>query len=308
MTALKEKRARLISLAKSWNGPAGAIEGRPQRRQIGVEPFLAWAYLRELPKTRVAPQGPEAARSAWLKIERWFEELSLAGLDDNSFGVVPDFCSQGQPHQDAIEAHDAVCRLDDLDIVLPDDWSPISDLEDLDGHAAGLPARALDVLCARDRDGALQLRAPTRQLVFHHAIMGGCPDWRIEPPAARVVTEYGRPKYFRREVIWFDGADGPIAHEIEVDGFCRKRRAPLPDAYTKTKLDPDPLPGVVARGEYEIWRSALDWLVEDLRGRCEDFEVMPSERPWRPWETGESRRRRVLRDLGESRCVSLRRA
>jgi hypothetical protein len=285
MTGLKEKRARLISLATRWNGSTEPVERPATRRRIGIEEFLTWAYLRELPKTRAATKGPQPAKSAWRMIERWFDELSLARMDDNAFGVVPDFFSQGLPH---------------LDIGLPEDWAPISDLADLGGHAIGLPARALEVLCARDRDGGMQLRSPTRQLVFHHAIMGGCPDWRIEPPVPRIVTEYGRPKYFRRDVVWFDGVDGPIAHEIEVDGFCRKRRAPLPDAYTKTELDPDPLPGVVARGEYEIWRSALDWLVDDLRDRCENFEIMPTERPLRPWETGQGKRGRVLRDANEN--------
>jgi hypothetical protein len=304
MSGVKEKRARLICLAKAWKGPAGTIERPAHRRRIGIEEFLSWAYQRELPKTRWIARGPAAPRSAWRTIERWAEELSLARMNDNTFGVTPDLCSQGLPHPDAIQAHEAVCRLDDLDVGLPEDWAPIFDLGDLDGHAAALPARALDALFARDRSGAMQLRASARQLVFHHAIMGGCPDWRIEPPIARILTEYGRPKYFRRHIVWFDGADGPIAHEVEIDGFCRKTRRPLPDAYTKTELDPDPLPGVVARGEYEIWRSALDWLAEDLRERCEVFEILPSDRPWRPWETGDVKRGRVLRDVSGKRAFT----
>jgi hypothetical protein len=307
MSDVKLRRAAVIDLARSWGGPSGVATKPARKTSRGIEELLAWAYRRELPKMqRIAAGSPELMRSGWLRVEQWAEELSLK-LDDNRFGVVPDFASDGLPHEDAIRVHEAVCRLDNLDLGMPDDWSPLDDLSDMGGHKAGLPARALDRLCSMDADGARRLRCSPRRLVFKHAILGGCPDWRIDEPEVKLVSEHGRPKWFLREMIWLDGLNGPVAYEVEVDG-CDKWRHPKPGAYQKTYLDPDPLDGVVARGEYEIWRSALDMLVEDLRGRLREFEPAPSERPLRPWVEKAPPRGRVLRDLTPRSPVASRKA
>lgn len=298
MSGVKLKRARLIELARSWTGPAGVVETSARKTPRGIEDLLSWAYLRELPKMQsLAGRGPQLIRSGWLRVEQWLEELSLAGLDDNRFGVVPDLASNGLPHVDAIAVHEAVCRLDELDLGMPDCWSPLEDMSDMGGHRAGLPILALDRLCPMGPDGERRLRSSPRRLVFKHAILGGCPDWRIDEPEVKIVTEHGRPKWFLRETLWFDGPDGPqtVPHEVERDGLDRSRRIPLPGAYQKTFLDPDPLDGVVARGEYEIWRSALDMLIEDLRGKTSAFEPVASERPMRPWMEKQPTRGRVLR-------------
>jgi hypothetical protein len=43
-------------------------------------------------------------------------------------------------------------------------------------------------------------------------------------------------------------------HDVEVDGFCPKRRWPLPDAYRKYTLEPDPTFAIQGRIEWEAWR------------------------------------------------------
>ncbi|ATQ67805.1 hypothetical protein CQW49_07790 [Methylosinus trichosporium OB3b] len=274
------------------------MAARPKARERrGIEDLLAWAYLRELPKTAMRrTDGPKLWRSGWMKVEEWLEELSLAGPNENRFGVVPDLSVMTAPHEDALRVHEAVCRLDELDIGVPDDWSPCAELGDLDGHGAALPGLALARLCVTGADGVPRLRRSARALVFRHAILGGCPDWEIDPPQVRVVSEYGRPKWFLREVMWFDGVDGQVAHEVEIDG-CDKWGHARPGAYQKTYLDPDPVDGVVGRGEYEIWRWALDLLVEDLAGLLVDFEAVASDRPMRPWVEAAPRKGRTLRDL-----------
>lgn len=310
MGDVKLRREKLIALARSWDGPAGVVERPAEKTRRGIEDLLAWAYLRELPKMQsFAGGGPELMRSGWLRVEQWLDELSLAGLDDNRFGVVPDLAVSGLPHDDALAAHEAVCRLDDLDLGMPEDWSPLEDLSDMGGHKPGLPAMALDRLCVTQAGGERRLRSSPRRLVFRHAILGGCPDWRIDEPEVKIVSEHGRPKWFVREVMWFDGPDGPatVPHEVERDGLDRMRRIPLPGAYQKTYLDPDPLDGVVARGEYEIWRSALDMLVGDLRGTLREFEAVASDRPMRPWVEKAPPRGRVLRDLTKRDAAPIRR-
>lgn len=95
----------------------------------------------------------------------------------------------------------------------------------------------------------------------------------------------GKPRWFRRLPVTSEGAFGPVTEEIEWDGFDHKRRRPFPDAYTKSYLDPDPVPVVPGRAEYELWRAALDLLVDDLSGTLESREPLASPRPRQPWET-----------------------
>ena len=291
------KRQAVVRLALGWNGAMTAREKPKQKRAMDIEALLAWAYGQELPKVPRLDAAPAGFRCAWDKVAEWAEELSLAGLDDNRFGVVPDLFAQSLPHSDALLVHDAVCRLDEFALSLPDDWSPLDDLGDMDGHAAGVARDALDALTILNREGVRRLRRAPRRLVVKHALLGGAPDWHIDAPQVRTVSENGREKWFVREVIVADSLSGPVSMEIEVDGFDERRRIPKPNAYRKTFLDPDPTLGCVGRAEYEVWRAALDVLAEDLRGQMEDFEVVSSGRPFRPWVDGEPKPARVLPDL-----------
>ncbi|HUO55085.1 MAG TPA: hypothetical protein VMU18_10105, partial [Rhodoblastus sp.] len=141
-------------------------------------------------------------------------------------------------------------------------------------------------------DGLRRLRRTPRRLVVRHALLGGAPEWRIDPP--EVVVD---PRWYVREVIRVGTLTGFMEQEIEADGFDKVRRVPKPGAYRKTFLEPDPRDGVVSRAEYEVWRAALDVLFEDLRGTLSAFDVQPCGLPMRPWEEGEAVPARVLPDL-----------
>ncbi len=282
------RRQNVINLARDWRGPQGVVSRDDPLPVIDVEKLLRWAYRDELPKTPrmklMLAAGPRDSRGTGaVKADQAGE---LWAVIENDFGVVPDpFAAEG-PHADARAVHEAVCALDAVTLDLPDDWSPLADLGDLHGHAAALCARAMARLTKVDPDGARRLRASPRRLIMYHAIMGGIPDWEIEPPAVEVVkTANGMPRWFVKKLVPFDGPCGRVENEVEVDGFDRKRRVPVDGAYQKTVLEPDPTDGVVARAEWEVWRAALDLVTEDLRGRLTKWDVVASSRPVRPWET-----------------------
>jgi len=279
----KERREKLIALARSWQGPQGCADKPAAKRKIDIEALLRWAYREELPKIARQAEGPQGYARAWDAVDRWAEELSLK-LDDNRFGVVPDFSAALPPHEDALAVHAAMIRLDQLELSIPDGWNPLSDIA-LGDHEAPAIAAALEDLTSIDKDGVNRLKVTPRRLVFKHAILGGCPVTEIDVPETRFVCVGGEPKWFRRELRAVETCDGGSRmEEIEVDGFDHKWRMPKPDAYRKTYLDPDPQGGIVGRAEYELWHAALGVLYEDLLGMLQAHEVTACERPMRPWE------------------------
>jgi hypothetical protein len=137
----------------------------------------------------------------------------------------------------------------------------------------------------RDEAGRARLKQRPRTLMQRCAIMGP-PVWEADMPMPREFTgPDGRPRWFRRVTI----PVGPDGHpyEIEVDGFDAKRRRPAPDAYRKFVWDPDPVGIAVDRAEWELWRACLDMLMDDPALRLETITLVRSNRPLRPWESGE---------------------
>jgi hypothetical protein len=142
--------------------------------------------------------------------------------------------------------------------------------------------------------------------VFRQAILGGCLDYEAEQPEVKTLCgENGHPKYFVRRLVTSAYSDVPF--EVEADGWSYSSRRPVTGAYTKTFLDPDPVEAGVGRGEYEIWRAALDILAQDLAGLAA-HEVLPCERPLRPWESGEFEDPCILPDLQPGRVAVAARA
>ncbi|RFB80416.1 hypothetical protein [Methylovirgula sp. 4M-Z18] len=298
----KLRRQAVIEMARRWNGCTRYVQKVASKPVKDIETLLTWAYRQELPKVPRS-DGPSDMPCAWDRVDEWLEELSLAGPDNNTYGVVPDFTAASLPHDDALLVHEAVLRLDELELALPGEWDPLGDLPDLGDHAHALRKDALNKISTIDRAGVRKLRQTPRLLVFRQAILGGAPDWEIEPPQVCFVQEYGRDKWFVRQTMTMDGAFGPVEHEIEVDGYDKKRKRPRLGAYRKTYLEPDPFFHVVARAEYEVWRAALDVLTEDLAGTLAHCEVQASGRSMQPWLARDQplAARRVLEDVSIAR-------
>ena len=278
------RRNALIALAKGWKGPK-PLPAKPHRKRMRIDEFLTWAYREELPKTGGGPAGPSAPAGGWDQVARWAEELPLAGLDDNRFGVVPDWLAPSGPHPDAVLAHAAVQALDSWPLCLPDEWNPLADMPGLGLAGEAAVARAVQSLATIGEDGARWLRRGPARLVFRAAIMRHAPDWHIDVPVTDVERhENGKGRWFVREVHQFDGAFGPASEEFEHDGWDERRKQPRIGAYQKSVLRPDPHDGIVARAEYEITRAALCVLAEDLASVLHEHDVVPPDWPERPWE------------------------
>jgi len=296
------KRQAVIAMALAWQGPMNARALPKAKQKIGVEELLAWCYRVELPKAPRIPDAPQAMRGAWEKVAEWADELSLAGLADNRFGVVPDFFAQELPHNDALIVHEAVCALDVLEVDGLADWSPFGAAEGCDaGLLAAYAGRARSRVLTVDAEGRARLRKPLRNLIFHHALLGAAPDWEIAPFVEDVERwDNGAVKYFKRSGQWETGAFGDVwvEYETAVSADPRSKRLPE-DVLVKPVLTPDPTDDAVGRAHYELWRLALDVVAADLFGRLERFEVVGCARSLRPWEEGVGAPRvgRILRDL-----------
>ena len=117
------RRDALIALPRGWRGPRPG-PAPVARKRIAIDDFLAWVYREELPKSGGGRAGPMGPAGGWDQMARWAEELPLAGLDDNRFGVVPDWLAQTPPHPDALAAHAAVQALDQWPLGLPEGLEP----------------------------------------------------------------------------------------------------------------------------------------------------------------------------------------
>jgi hypothetical protein len=285
-------------------------------KQIDVEKLVRWAYREELPKAApVSPVMPSGFGFAWGGVAGY--GALLANVDEpdirNRYGVVPDLTAQVQPHPDAIRVWTAVQNLDEMSITLPADWSPLDDMGDLGAHGPAATDRALGRLflpsttrtetailvgfhSARIEHTVetvdLRLRKPMSELIQTAAILGP-PDWQSDKPVLRCMTNAnGTVRWFRRTTIV--GEHGPI--EVETDGYDTHRRRPHVDAYPKEYLDPDPAGCAVRRGQYQLWLAGLAAVVDDLAGRLDEFEPLPSSHSSEPWTEDEDTPPRVLED------------
>jgi len=126
-------------------------------------------------------------------------------------------------------------------------------------------------------------------LIAQYAVLGDREGWKAEPAKIAPVQENGKAKWWIRERRWVDTGKSPdhkLGHwaEVEVSGVDAKRR-PRPGAYRKFRLDPDPHLAICARIEWQVWRSALDMLLDDI-GELETIALEPSELPREPRAAG----------------------
>ncbi|MCP4564048.1 MAG: hypothetical protein GY873_30190 [Bosea sp.] len=262
-----------------------------KKRAIGVEAFLSWAYVEELPKAGRDPVviamgggGGGGMAGGWDAVSQQGQLMAEMVSDGrpNRYGVLPVAIDCGPPHPDALAAHKAVSALDGWEVGFPEDWDPLGDMNlHVSAHRECV-ARARQRILTIDRAGRERFRQRPAELVRHHAIMKSAPAWQAKAPVMSfVLGANGKPAWFRKVAM----QEGATCFEREVDGFNPKARRPYPDAYKKTLLEPDPMFAAVDRAEYEIWHAALGEVCRTLAGAgLAAHEVTASERPARPWE------------------------
>lgn len=267
------------------------------RRVIDIETLLGWAFCDELPKVdRAGGYGPIHAGGVWASISAQGMLMAAAVSDGrpNDYGVLPLLSGMDEPpHPDALRLGDLVRDLDGVAFTLPADWMPFADMPGIAAEAAFLTAEARATL-----DGAEGVAINVRQLVTHHAIMGGAPDWR-GGPIERTWQSYdnGKPKWFRREAR--TDALG-LAYEAEVIAYQSRKTGRHPvDAYRKPLYRPRPDRIARRRAEYQVWLTALDVLCDGIdQAPLEDLEVTRSGRAMQPWIDGGGEMRRTLEPVG----------
>jgi len=256
-----------------------------------VDEFLTWAFVHELCKGG-GENGVAGIGSAWSAISQ-VATLGVriaAPLRSSDFGA---FLADDGPHPDAVIAGRAVAALGRIVLELPGDWGPVGDLyaaaPDILTHGEFDALVAASCERARDSLSRASMARHVVALVIARATIGSAPDWRIEPPDA--VTETGadgRPSWFVRAVRT-NPATGRD-ETVELFGYDASRRRPLPGAYRKFRLDPDPFAGIMARADYQIWRAAMDLvfadLAENVHGELIANRILPCAAPLAPWEGG----------------------
>ncbi|MEP0234344.1 hypothetical protein [Roseibium sp.] len=271
------------------------------KKTMDIEALLKWAYCEELPRADANMGGGGGMASGWSSVESYAQLLTV--IDDNRYGVLPALSiDPGEPHADAVAVHIAVLELDKLDLDLPDDWSPMPELNALGAHGLMAIRSALDGLTIVDGDGHRRLRRKPSDLVRRLAIIGVVPDGMGEPPALKMLTNAaGQPRWFRRHVEQdVDCFGAPVERSFEVeDGWDFSRKRAKRGAYPKQYLDPDPVSVLSERGEYDILRACLMALCDELNGKMVDHTVSPCSWDVSPWEQENARatrsERRVLR-------------
>lgn len=265
------------------------------KRTMDIEAVLRWAYREELPKALGSANGPsDSIRSGWAGVSSYAQLLAV--IDYNRYGVLPDLTALSGPHDDAVRVFDAVRALDGCAVAVPDAWDPLGDMPEIGDEAPALTAQALQRATYIDQDGEMHMRG-RRQLVERFALMGGCPVWEMDVPDRKIERHAanGKPAWFIDRVVYEETCDGRIVERtVTVEGYNHTRHRPYPGAYQRTYLDPDPVPGIIGRIEYELWHAALGLLTEDLADGLESIALAPCARPARPWESAGERGPRVL--------------
>lgn len=275
-----------------------------ERKRIGIEALLRWAYRDELPKAQAETGGeryPGPGMASAHGSVRGLSELGVV-VDEtrNRWGLVVDRTAQSEPHPDAVAVGRAVMALDTFQLGIPDDWHPLGDMAAVEGAEiliARTIALAVSAVTKVDEAGERRLRRTAGFLVMRHALLGGTPDWEADLPVVVAESANGKARWFRT-VTLADAAGQP--YDVEVNGYDPKAKRPMRGAYRKLRLDPDPLDAAIGRAEYEVWRAALDVLHEDLSAESvlADHLVQPSDLPRRPWTDGGLPARTVLAPRG----------
>lgn len=273
----------------SWSAPL--VRNAAGRRGGPTEAVVAWAFREELPKAPRRAAGPGGYHPAWGSVGQYGRYLSLVDMHGvNAYGCVPDFSADSQPCADALAIADIVAELDGCDLDMPADWQPAPELDGFAGMGTKAVAAAWQRMVRTDEKGRQVLRLKPSDLIVRRAVLGvDLAGLTIGPTEERCESHAdGRPKWFVRRSMSVivgrnaDGSDRTEMQMIECAGTSRNGK-PLPGAYRKPFLDPDPVGAIVERAEHQIWHSALVVIHEALAGRLETVDIGPPAIPAEPW-------------------------
>lgn len=241
-------------------------------KKMTVEAFLHWAFVQELPKGG-GSEGLSSAGSAWAAIEGVSQLGTRIDVTPGDYAHSGWF-EQGEAHPDAVAAGRSVARLAYAGIGVPDDWNPVRDWT----HCGDLEREAVErAIKAANGRGGPSLVA----LVVRMAVLNRAPEFEAPQPRRRFVMKRGKPAWFVQRAV-----KDCLGRKrmIEANGFDAKRQRPLPKAYRRHELASDPVPALMGRADYQLWRAGLDWIFEDLDGRLEAHRLERPAREWWPWE------------------------
>jgi hypothetical protein len=249
-------------------------------KKITIENLLIWAFTQELPKVGAGGgNGPSAAASSWEALSEMIALGTLIDKSPNGYGVIASYIQEGEPHVDAVTVGNAVRALVEHDgFEIAAGWNPFPEWQD--DH--GLIAEAVAHVASSEvgRKGRLNGKQIV-SLVTSAAILRRGPDWHADEPKAVMVLWSGKPAWFIRKKI----QDRTGWHEVEDDGFDKKRQRPLKGAYRKFKLATPIRSAIIARMEWQLWQSALEALFDSLAGRLKEHEILPFTPNRHPWAT-----------------------
>lgn len=247
------------------------------KKQIGVEALLSWTYRDELPK---GYERGETFAGSSSSVSPMFRLADL-GTRVDEWNTEPGFpAAMGQPHPDSLMVDAAVERLPDVGL----DW------------AQSRPRLMHDLVAwTRPDDPILSsMSFQPKALVQVHAKMGTRPIWDLGPPkVVRILGKNGKPK------LEFLADDGVTLIEGRTTG-----RHYGPGARCPLRLEPEPREIACARAEYVVWHQALLQVTRTLRAwKLHDHEVLPPTAAPEPWIVNPEPKRRVLRNLRQSRVL-----
>ena len=251
-------------------------------RRMTIDRAVEWAYREELPKSR--DLGGNAVFGFGLAdASGGFSAMQTLGtLPDNIFGVVVDPYAVTEPAEEAFAIHEAVARLEDVDVGFPAAWD-VADGFDFGACHTAVMGRAEAVISSMSGTALVDL---VRRVAILGAYDCELDDYEVHP----IKTKNGMPRWFRKVLVSRPTCDGgEVKIEVEADGYNPKSHRPYDDAYLKFIVDPDPTEALVNRARMELWRAAMDLIFDDLGSSIGCLELEPCRLPARPWDAASPR-------------------
>jgi hypothetical protein len=270
-------------------------------KTMTIEAAVAWAVRDELPKVGADPLGkmvragaPNGCSSPALAAAM---AGSMGGAIDaraNRYGVVPDLAALDRltAHPAALLIGEVMLSLDTIEPAGFAEWDAFEDMDDLANDPIAGPLLQQAKADARLQAGVMaRMTGALSALMVKRAVLPMPRGWECGEVTADVIKDHGKPCWFRmvsRPAQWNEAGEVTATEMVEVDGYNPKGGRPYPDAYRKHRLTPDPLHVALARAEWQMWRAALDVILEDCAGPALEHgvRIMPSALPMRPWVEG----------------------